>query len=111
MAESNQFEQMIKKIIAFRDQRDWKKFHTPENLAKSIAIESGEILEHFQWGDAFDKDELEDEIADVLIYSFLLADAIGSDIEKIMLDKIERNQMRFPVDAVKGNSGKYTKVE
>lgn len=109
--ENDSINSVLAKILEFRDQRDWKQFHTPENLAKSIAIESGEILEHFQWGDALDLEGLKDEIADVLIYSFLLADAIGADIETIMLDKLSRNQKRFPVDAVKGNSGKRTRVD
>ncbi len=106
----NQFNHVLEKILKFRDQRDWKQFHTTENLAKSIAIEAGELLEHFQWGDAYDEEALKDEIADVLIYAFLIADSIDADIEKIMLDKVERNKSRFPVDLVKGNSGKHTRV-
>lgn len=103
-------DRLYKEILNFREERDWKKFHTPENLAKSIAIEAGELLEHFQWGDEVDFKELKDELADVLIYSFLMADAIGVNIEDIMLDKINKNKERFPISAVKGNSGKYSKV-
>ncbi len=106
-----QIDQILCKILEFRNQRDWKQFHTTENLAKSISIEAAELLEHFQWGDPIDEDQLKDELADVLIYSFLLAESIDADIEKIILDKIERNKSRFPVAHVKGNSGKYTRVD
>jgi NTP pyrophosphatase (non-canonical NTP hydrolase) len=107
----DKIDRLNKEILSFREERDWKKFHTPENLAKSISIEAGELLEHFQWGDQVDYSELKDELADVLIYSFLLADAINVNIEEIMLDKLNRNRDRFPISAVKGNSGKHTKVE
>lgn len=104
-------ENTVKQIIDFRNARDWAQFHTPENLAKSIAIESSEILEHFQWGDTYDTEELKDELADVLIYSILMANAIGADLDEVIRVKLAKNALRFPVDRVKGNSGKYTKVE
>lgn len=106
----DRIDNLFDKIIKFRNEREWKQFHTPENLAKSISIESAELLEHFQWGDDYIKDELTEELADILIYSFLMADSIGADIEEIMLQKIEKNKLRFPVEKVKGNSGKKTKV-
>ena len=101
----------MEKIISFRNARDWKKFHTPENLAKSIAIESGELLENFQWGDTADTTKLEDELADILIYSFLFAESIGVDPIDVMRKKIEINEKRFPVESVKGTSGKHTRVD
>lgn len=97
-------------IIRFRDERDWKQFHTPENLSKSISIEAAELLEHFQWGDEYNNEEVADELADVLIYSVLLADAIDVDIIEIMKTKLKRNESRFPISKVHGNSGKNTKV-
>jgi len=103
--------EIMDKILAFRDARDWKKFHTPENLAKSVSIEAGELLENFQWGDPADYAKLEDELADVLIYSFLFAESIGVDPLEAMRKKIEINEKRFPVDTVKGTSGKHTRVE
>lgn len=102
---------IVSEILAFRDARDWKKFHTPENLAKSISIEAGELLENFQWGDPADKAKLADELADVLIYSFLFAESIGIDPIEAIRMKIETNEKRFPVDTVKGTSGKYTRVD
>lgn len=107
----DRIDQLYNTILAFREERDWKKFHTPENLAKSIVIESAELLENFQWGDEVDKDEVCDELADILIYAFLMAEAIGVDVDDIMLRKIEKNRKRFPVSHVKGNSGKNTRVD
>ncbi|HAS72718.1 MAG TPA: nucleotide pyrophosphohydrolase [Clostridiales bacterium UBA8960] len=104
-------ESLLNSILTFRNARDWKQFHTPENLAKSISIEAAELLEHFQWDGDYDLNELSDELADVLIYAFLMAEAIGVDIERVMLNKLEKNKSRFPVEAVKGNSGKYTRVD
>lgn len=107
----DRIDKLYNEILRFREERDWKMFHTPENLVKSISIEAGELLEHFQWGDQVDYNELKDELADVLIYSFLLADAIDVNIDEIILSKLKRNRDRFPISAVKGNSGKHTKVE
>ena len=77
-----------KELIEFQSERDWKKFHTPENLAKSISIEAAELLEHFQWGKDYDIDEVAEELADVLIYSLYMADALDLDINEIVLNKI-----------------------
>ncbi|WP_240840220.1 nucleotide pyrophosphohydrolase [Acidaminobacter sp. JC074] len=107
----NKFNEINEMILKFRNERDWEKFHTPENLSKSIAIESGELLENFQWGDDYKKDEVVDELADILIYSLLLADSIGVDPYEIIEAKVKKNELRFPVNKVKGNSGKYTKVQ
>ena len=80
---------LIKKILEFRDKRDWKQFHTPENLAKSILIEAGELLEEFQWqSNEKNKDNLKAELADVLIYCILLADHYNLDLETIIQDKL-----------------------
>ena len=106
----DRLDKLLSSIIQFRDERDWKQFHTPENLAKSISIEAGELLEHFQWGDVAKKEDIADELADVLIYSLLLADTLGVDVSDIINKKIESNKKRFPIDKVKGNSGKHTKV-
>lgn len=103
--------QLLQRIIDFRDQRDWQQFHTKENLAKSVSIEAGELLELFQWGEDPPDDKLSDEIADVLIYCFLLAHEIGQDPLELMQHKLARNEQRFPVDRVRGNNGKATRVE
>ena len=84
-------------IIKFQKERDWKKFHTPENLAKSISIEAAELLEHFQWGKEYDIDEVADELADVLNYCILMADALDLDVKEIVLNKMEKNALKYPV--------------
>ena len=103
-------EEVIEKIIKFRDDRDWKQFQTLENLAKSIAIESAELLENFQWDNNYDIKHVEEELADVLIYSYLMAITMDVDVKEIMLKKIEKNEKKYPVEKSKGKSTKYTKL-
>lgn len=95
-------------LIKFQKERDWKKFHTPENLAKSISIESAELLEHFQWGKEYDINEVAEELADVLIYCIYMADSLDLDINEIILNKMEKNAVKYPIDKSKGNAKKYT---
>ena len=97
-------------IIKFRNERNWKQFHTPENLAKSISIEAAELLELFQWSNQHNIDEVSEELADVLIYCFYMADALGCDIKEIIFKKMEKNALKYPVDKSKGNSKKYTEL-
>lgn len=97
-------------LIKFQKERDWRKFHTPENLAKSISIESAELLEHFQWGKEYDLDEVGEELADVLIYCIYMADALDLDIEEIIHDKMQKNALKYPVEKSKGNAKKYTEL-
>lgn len=101
---------LIRQILQFRDDRDWKQFHTPENLAKSLSIESGELLECFQWGSKYEQEEVSEELADIFIYGVLMADALGVDIEETMKKKLEKNGAKYPVEKAKGNSNKYTKL-
>ena len=103
-------EELKKDLIKFQKERDWKKFHTPENLAKSISIEASELLEHFQWGLEYDIDEVSDELADVLIYCIYMADGLDLDIKKIILNKMDKNAIKYPVDKSKGNARKYTEL-
>ena len=103
---------LIHKVIKFRDERDWKQFHTPENLAKSILIEAGELLEEFQWqSKEKNKDNLKAELADVLIYCILLADHYKLDLETIIQDKLLENEKKYPVKLVKGKSKKYSEYK
>ncbi|MCQ2570925.1 MAG: nucleotide pyrophosphohydrolase [Candidatus Saccharibacteria bacterium] len=97
-------------VIQFTKDRDWDQFHSPANLAKSIAIESGELLECFQWNDDFDKKEVCRELADVVNYAILLADKLDVNLEDIIMDKIKENSAKYPVDKSKGNSKKYTEL-
>lgn len=101
-------DEIFEEIIKFQHERDWKKFHTPENLAKSISIEAAELLEHFQWQKEYDENEVADELADVLIYCLYMADAMDFDIKEIILDKMEKNALKYPLEKSKGNAKKYT---
>ncbi len=94
----------------FSEERDWDQFHTPENLAKSISIEAGELLECFQWNDDFDREELCDELADVMSYCIMLADRIDVDLEEIVLKKLEKTKAKYPVEKARGKSTKYDKL-
>lgn len=94
----------------FSEERDWDQFHTPENLAKSISIEAGELLECFQWNDEYDRDQLCDELADVISYCVMLADRLDLDIEEIVTNKLEKTKAKYPVDKAKGVSTKYDKL-
>jgi NTP pyrophosphatase (non-canonical NTP hydrolase) len=95
------------KIAAFVAERDWAQFHSPENLAKSIAIEAGELLECFQWNADADTDRVREELADVLTYCLLLADRIGADPSQIVLDKLAVTREKYPADKARGRSAKY----
>ena len=97
-------------IIKFNEERDWDQFHSPENLAKSISIEAGELLECFQWNNNFDKDEVCEELADVVNYCILLADKLDVELEDIILAKLEKTRKKYPVEKAKGVSTKYDKL-
>ena len=103
-------EELTEKIRKFAEERDWLKFNTPENLAKSISIEAGELLECFQWNNNYDKDELKYEIADVMNYCILLCSQIGVDPKQIILEKMEISAKKYPVEKAKGKSLKYDKL-
>jgi len=103
-------EELTKKIRCFSEERDWLQFNTPENLAKSISIEAGELLECFQWNNNYDKDELKYEIADIMNYCILLCSQIGVDPKEIILEKLEISAKKYPIDKAKGKSDKYDKL-
>lgn len=100
----------IDRIRKFRNDRDWAQFHTPENLAKAISIEAGELLEHFLWDNNYNKKEVCDELADVMIYCIHMADSLGVDIEEIINSKMDENEKKYPVDKCKGSSKKYNEL-
>ena len=99
-----------KQIKQFNEERNWYQFHSPENLAKSISIEAGELLECFQWNNNFDKDEVCEELAEVVNYCILLADKLDVELEDIILAKLEKTRKKYPVDKSKGKSTKYNKL-
>ncbi len=98
--------------MKFRDDRDWAQFHSGENLAKSICIEASELLEVFQWSDKEKSlDKVKEELADVFLYATLMADHYGLNIEDIMMEKLLKNEQKYPVSKVKGSSKKYTEYK
>ena len=100
----------IQKIIEFNKERDWDQFHSPENLAKSICIEAGELLECFQWNSDYDKEAVCEELADVVNYCIVMADRLQVDLEEIVLKKLEKKRQKYPVEKAKGNSKKYNEL-
>lgn len=97
-------------VIKFTKDRDWDQFHSPANLAKSIVIESGELLECFQWSDNYNKEKVCEELADVVNYAILLADKLDVDLGDIVMKKLEENAKKYPVEKAKGTSKKYTEL-
>ncbi len=112
-------EDVIEDIRRFRDERDWKQFHNPKDLAISISIEAAELLEEFQWKSEPDvekhvaekRDQISDEVADVAIYLFELADILGIDVKDAIRAKLIKNAIKYPVEKSKGVSTKYTDLK
>ncbi len=91
-------EELIQKIIDFRDERGWTHTDTPSALAKSIVIEASELLEHFQWSNSnYDEDALKEELADVLMYSLALAHDLDFNVEEIIQKKLDKNKTKYPI--------------
>lgn len=105
----------INQILKFRDDRDWKQFHNPKDLAISISLEAAELLEVFQWSgsdvsDEGRKEKIREELADVVNYCVLMADACGLDLDEIVKEKICVNNEKYPVEKAKGKRDKYNKL-
>lgn len=108
-------EETIQQIIKFRDDREWKQFHNPKDLAISISLEAAELLEVFQWSGADISNEgkqekIKEELADVVNYCVLMADACGLDLDEIVQNKIAVNNAKYPVEKAKGKSNKYNQL-
>lgn len=105
----------IEQVIRFRDDRNWKQFHNPKDLAISINLEAAELLEVFQWS-ASDVncdskiDKIKEELADVLNYCILMADICGLDMDEIVQEKIKRNNEKYPVEKAKDSAKKYDEL-
>ena len=100
-------------LKTFRDERDWKQFHDPKNLAAALGIEAAELNEVFLWKgteESYDVDvaKVREELADVLAYALLLADTFNLDPEEIVLEKVAANALKYPVDKARGVATKYT---
>ena len=108
-------QETIYQILKFRDDRDWKQFHNPKDLAISISLEAAELLEVFQWSGSDTlceqkKDKIKEELADVLNYCVLMADVCGLDMDEIVQEKIKINNEKYPVKKAKGKSDKYSEL-
>lgn len=96
------------RIRKFTEERDWDRFHSPANLAKSISIEANELLECFQWSDDdYDLQHVKEELADVLVYCRNMLDKLDLDEDEIINMKMDQNVLKYPVDKAKGKSNKY----
>ena len=101
----------IDRIRQFTNERDWNQFHSPANLAKSIMIEAGELLECFQWSEKdYDIEHVKEELADVLIYCYDMLDNLGLDINEIVNHKMDKNEVKYPVEKARGNAKKYDEL-
>ncbi|MCH8553113.1 MAG: nucleotide pyrophosphohydrolase [Natronospirillum sp.] len=105
-------DELIEQLKQFRDERDWKQFHNPKDLALALSIESGELLEAFLWKtpEEAEREKVKEELADVFAFALLLADAYDFDVREIVLDKIGKNAKKYPVDKAKGTSRKYDEL-
>lgn len=104
-------EETIERIRKFTEDRDWDQFHTPANLAKSISIEAGELLECFQWSDTdFDVAHVKEELADVIVYCQNMLDKLGLDADEIVNAKMDQNETKYPADKARGKATKYDKL-
>ena len=107
----DKLEELKQRIKKFNDDRDWNKFHTPANLAKSISIEANELLECFQWSDEnYSIEEVKEELADVVNYCIQMSQVLNVDLIDIVNDKINKNEKKYTVDKAKGVSTKYNKL-
>lgn len=107
--------QTAETVIKFRDERDWKQFHNPKDLAISISLEAAELLEIFQWsgektGIAGKEDKIKEELADIFNYCILMADACNLNADEIIKEKIYINSKKYPVNKSKGKSNKYNEL-
>ena len=110
-------EELTEKVVRFRDAREWRRYHTPKNLALSIAVEAAELLEIFQWSESgyevvdARRDRIAEEVADIFIYLLLFCHECGIDLIRAFNEKMEINESKYPVEKAKGSASKYTELE
>lgn len=111
-------EKLKEMVVAFRDERDWKQFHNPKDMAISLNLEAAEVLEHFQWKNEKEiqeriksrKEEIGEELADVLYWVLLMSNDLEIDISYAFIKKLEKNSAKYPIDKAKGRHTKYTEL-
>ncbi len=108
----SEIDKLTKKLVEFRDKRDWEKFHNPKDLAIAINIESAELLENFLWKSPKEADleNVKEELADIFCYALLLAKNYNLDVAEIIADKIKKNNKKYPIEKAKGNNKKYDQL-
>lgn len=110
--------ELTEKILKFREERDWEQFHNPKDVALSLVLEAGEVMEHFQWKNKEEiesyvqtsRKEIGEELADVLYWVLLLSSDLGIDIKETLEKKIEKNAAKYPIDKARGRHIKYTQL-
>jgi NTP pyrophosphatase (non-canonical NTP hydrolase) len=110
--------ELTTKIVEFNNDRDWKQFHNPKDLALSLVLEAAEVMEHFQWknSEAMEeylkshKDDVGEELADVLYWVLLMSNDLGIDIKLALEEKMKKNEAKYPIEKAKGSNTKYNKL-
>ncbi len=108
-------QELIDELVKFRDQRDWKQFHTNKDLALALSIEAAELNEIFLWktteqAENTDREKIAEELADIFAYALLIAEKNNLDVKQIVLDKLKKNAEKYPVEKSRGNAKKYTEL-
>lgn len=107
-----QLDKLTKLLIEFRDARDWKQFHNPKDLALALSIEASELLEAFLWKspESVPHDKIREEVADVMAYLLMFAAHYNLNLEEVLKEKIQKNNLKYPVDKAKGTASKYNEL-
>lgn len=108
----NDIKEITEILLKFRDERDWAQFHNAKDLALALNIEAGELLEAFLWKspEQANLDKIKEELADVFAFAFLLAEKYDLDVKQIVLEKMEQNAQKYPVEKARGVAKKYTEL-
>jgi len=108
----NEIQKITEVLLKFRDERDWAQFHNPKDLALALNIEAAELLETFLWksSEQADLEAVQEELADVFTFAFLLAEKYGWNVTEIVLMKMAKNALKYPVSASKGTAKKYDEL-
>ena len=108
----NDIKEITEILLKFRNERDWAQFHNAKDLALALNIEAGELLEAFLWKSSEQADigKVKEELADVFAFAFLLAEKYDLDVKQIVLEKMEQNAQKYPVEKARGVAKKYTEL-
>lgn len=109
----NEIKELTEKVLQFRNNRNWRQFHNPKDLALSLSLEASELLENFQWKSSEEAvgkniEKMKAELADVLMYALLFAHQIGIDIKQVIEEKLQKNDEKYPIEKAYGVNTKYT---